>query len=1245
MVGATMSESEARSERVLELAEQFLERYRKGERPPLKEYTDRHPELAAEIREVFPAMAIMEKIAVAESSLEGEEADKKAARPAELALKQLGDYRIIREIGHGGMGVVYEAEQVSLGRHVALKVLPSQSLADAKQKRRFEREARAAAKLHHTNIVPVFGVGEHEGLPYYVMQFIQGLGLDVVLDELNHLQPGDAHTPTGAPAAGEIRVARRDTVAADVARSLLIGKFQPSADSEVGAAAPENPALGATEELPAAEAAARSVVSAPAKASGLSESFTVSSSSIILPGSGACAGAKSGSKKQSYWHSVADIGRQVADALDYAHKQGILHRDVKPSNLLLDLRGTVWVTDFGLAKVAGPGDDNLTHTGDILGTLRYMPPEAFEGKSDARSDLYSLGLTMYELLAMRPAFEEKDRAKLIKLVTTGEPAKLHRIKREAPRDLVTIIHKAIDRDPGRRYATAGDMASDLQRFLDDEPIQARRQTLLERYWRWARHNPGIAVLGGVLTAVLVIATLAALIVAGHMSVLADDARQAQQDAHVARLNAEASAAKAKENAESARQNEATAQQARLDALDQTYRATRNEISALRLARPSGWRSAALTRLEGLVRLGSRNLDKVDLRTEALACLAEMDVRLESKLESGSFGAWHIGYSPDGRALAVSDQGKSRIRVYDLTTNQELRSIPTSDPLGPLAFHPSGTLAVPQNAGRVVFFAIRSGQPSFPEIVGDGHVLNLVFSRSGERMAVAWGEANKRGRLRRVTVHETATGATLWSANLPENTPGDYKIALALSPDGKSVATMGPEAEVRLYSVGKDAEPIVLGKLDVRICALDFHPDGQSLAAGGRLTGAVWDLKSRAELLRIHAPEGGLWDLAYSPDGQLLAGACNDRLLRLWDSRSGRVIASIPSECGGVCLALAFAPAGDRVAVSGNSAEVFAIEGRNECRVYAPPKYPIGGLAFDRAKPALYACGYHEVRAWKLNESNANILRFTDRIVNALMIRAAPNARELALAFVPYQETKGDSDYSISVWAIDNPMMQRRLEGPRQGIVDCAFDPSGAHFAAASQDGGLYLWEFETGALRYRVDLPGITAVRFLDSNQLVVAAGNRLVLLAADAGAVRREETFPSIAAAFVITPDQREALVCTKDGTIHQVRLPDLLREQSRMVVDHPTNLAMEISPDGKLVAVTTQAGNRNLLIDPRTLELLAKLPDNDKRIVCLAFDHDGRYFSMAGAQIAVWDVTRVRAELVRLGLDLDLGESKPAR
>jgi hypothetical protein len=185
-----MSTIHSRSEVVVALAEEFLDRYRRGERPALKEYIDNHPELEAEIREAFPAMAMLENIALGEESL----ADNPAGGDGSEAdgLRQLGDFRIIRQVGRGGMGVVYEAEQVSLGRHVALKVLPRKKLLDPKQRLRFEREAKAAARLHHTNIVPVFGVGEQDGLPFYIMQFIQGLGLDEVLAELRRLRTGEA---------------------------------------------------------------------------------------------------------------------------------------------------------------------------------------------------------------------------------------------------------------------------------------------------------------------------------------------------------------------------------------------------------------------------------------------------------------------------------------------------------------------------------------------------------------------------------------------------------------------------------------------------------------------------------------------------------------------------------------------------------------------------------------------------------------------------------------------------------------------------------------------------------------------------------------------------------------------------------------------------------------------------------------------------------------------------------------------
>ena len=381
-------------------------------------------------------------------------------------LRALGDYRILREIGRGGMGVVYEAEQVSLGRHVALKVLSGQARLDNRHLARFEREAKAAARLHHTNIVPVYGVGSADGLHYYVMQYIGGLGLDAVLDEMRRANPKGTHEPgTGTVSVEE------------VARSLSLQKAEP----------------------------------APAP--------------VALPGRPSSVSNRSDTGRE-YWRSVARVGVQVADALHYAHQHGIVHRDIKPSNLLLDGQGTVWVTDFGLAKANDSAD--LTHTGDIVGTIRYMAPERFNGLGDTRSDLYSLGLTLYELLALQPAFNSPDRNKLLREVMDAEPVRLRQLVPGLPRDFETIVHKAVARDPNDRYSSAEEMAADLRRFVEDRPILARRVSSTERFARWCRRNPVVAGLSGGVIAALVAVAVVSTVLAVHLSASADAARDAER---------------------------------------------------------------------------------------------------------------------------------------------------------------------------------------------------------------------------------------------------------------------------------------------------------------------------------------------------------------------------------------------------------------------------------------------------------------------------------------------------------------------------------------------------------------------------------------------------------------------------------------------------------------------------------------------------------------------------------------------
>src|SRR5262245_48729476 len=247
------------------------------------------------------------------------------------------------------------------------------------------------------------------------MQFIPGLGLDVVIDELGRLRSG----PDSAEARPDSGTARIE-LASSLARSLV---GQGPANTTGWHDRPgEAPLPLPSGDLSPARGAVTEMDRVP--------SSTLTGSSVALPGQSVAGPSSHGGRKATYWESVGRIGAQVAAALSYAHKQGILHRDVKPANLLLDLDGVVWVTDFGLAKAED--SDNLTQTGDLLGTLRYMPPEAFEGKSDARSDVYSLGLTLFELVALRPAYEERDRNRLVKQVTTGDPPRLRKLRKDAP---------------------------------------------------------------------------------------------------------------------------------------------------------------------------------------------------------------------------------------------------------------------------------------------------------------------------------------------------------------------------------------------------------------------------------------------------------------------------------------------------------------------------------------------------------------------------------------------------------------------------------------------------------------------------------------------------------------------------------------------------------------------------------------------------------------------------------------------
>ncbi len=477
------------------VVESFLDRFRRGERPALTELMARHPEMAGRIRELIPALVELEQLGDSAGSLTPRARHSTATSDsgdAGPSPERLGDYLILRRIGGGGMGVVYEAEHESLRNRVALKVMQPRFRADSKYLRRFHAEARLAAGLHHTNIVGVFDYGEQDGVCYYAMQFIEGQPLDRVLADIRRLRDDDTHAESKIGPDGILTIP-----AASAARGLLTGRFAVETDPDLTTTV--NTACG--DEAPAAGAIrAGDPEPGPEQPDGR-EPSTLGSSSLF------------GLRELRYFREIARVGVQVADALDYAHRRGVLHRDIKPSNLLLDAMGNVWVTDFGLTKLEESSDPS--HSRELVGTLRYMAPERFRGTSDRRGDIYSLGATLYELLALRPPFEETDQIRLIERIRNDPPPPPRQLDRNIPRDMETIVLKALAKDRADRFGSAGELAGELRRFVEGRPIRLRPVSAVEQFWRWCKREKRLAaasIAAALLTIVLsVVSTTAAIV--------------------------------------------------------------------------------------------------------------------------------------------------------------------------------------------------------------------------------------------------------------------------------------------------------------------------------------------------------------------------------------------------------------------------------------------------------------------------------------------------------------------------------------------------------------------------------------------------------------------------------------------------------------------------------------------------------------------------------------------------------------
>ena len=709
-----------------------------------------------------------------------------AGKDEDEPLGTLGDFTLRRQIGRGGMGVVYEAWQGSMDRRVALKVLPAGIAADDRAFQRFMQEARAAGKLSHSSIVAVHAMGQDAHTPYYAMDFVDGETLAQVVARLKVLEP-EAETVFGP----------RESV-------IFFGK-------------------------------------------------------------------------------LAAAFADVADGLQHAHARKVIHRDIKPSNLIVDKEGRLRILDFGLARLEG--QESLTASGDLVGTPQYMSPEQARRRQvpiDHRTDIYSLGATLYELLTSRPPFRGKDHAETLSQIIERDPVEPKKINSRVPKDLETIVLKCLRKDAGDRYGTAEALGQDLRRVLRGEMIEARAQGAWERLARRLhRHKNGVVAAAFALFAVIVGLAVTTVLVANAYR-FAEDHR-----AHTQR---------------------------------QLY------ISDMRQA-VADWEAGNLARFQELLDRHRPQGEERDLRGWEWHHLDSRRQTSHAPLETDSDAAAAVAWSPDGQAVACG-ASDGVIRIFD--ASQRTQRFQLSCPVGParavawsltgdriaavcqdgtlsvwdlngqpvysheakinspqffaVAFHPDGTLLASASADQAV--RIRSS--------ADGALLHsielreflsipgLSFNSKGDRMAVAGLSPAS------VVVFDTAA----WK-EIHRFTPPAWLYAAVWSPDDALLATASEDI-VKVWDAGTGAELRSFRAHSGYVLSVDWSPDSRQVVSGGQ-DGLVkvWDLDARDKsptVLRGHT--GVIWSVSWDRISKRIASASQDGTLRIWDP-------SIPTEFVGI----------------------------------------------------------------------------------------------------------------------------------------------------------------------------------------------------------------------------------------------------------------------------------------------------------------------------------------------------------
>ena len=952
----------------------------------------------------------------------------------------IGRYRILRLLGEGGMGVVYEAEQDSPRRPVALKVIRPGLVSPALLKR-FAQEVQILGRLHHPGIAQIYEAGmADDGQPFFALEFIRGQPLDEYM-------------------------------------RLLLLPF-------------------------------------PAR---------------------------------------LELLAKVCDAVQHAHEQGVVHRDLKPGNILVDEAGQPKVLDFGVARAAEDlrSSTDRTRTGQLVGTLSYMSPEQVAADSaalDARSDVYTLGVILFELLAGRLPYhlERLPLAEVARVIREREPSRLGSIDSIFRGDVETIVGKALEKDKARRYASAGELAADLRRHLSNKPIQARPPSALYQLRKFARRNK--ALVGAVL------GVMAALAAGTVVSVLY--AVRADHNAHVADENAR----KAGENARQANENERRARY-------QTYRArlaaaaaalshhdvaeTARQLEAAP-AELRGWEwrhlharlddSAAVLPAGQLLRRGPSGFHLAAFTPDALVVSDEEGRRISSTPGRNVPGGRPVIHSADETtwlAAEILDRPGGVIRLWESTGEERLLRLPPDhNGADTLQFSPDGKrLAVLQGDHSVSVCDVSACRET-AHCARDGSNFNaMAFSDDGRRLAVAADDGRGlavTGDWPTVSVWDTDTSRIVVELRTPmsrvmgvafqprgdrlltalsdgtvhqwdvrtsrevelphERHEGEVK-AVAYSPDGLRVASAGQDRTVRVWRAEGRQDEAVLHGHTRRVVELAFSRDGRRLASV-QDDGVVrlWDTGPDATLPVLSGHKSYVYPVAYTPDGRLIASGSWDGCVRLWDAATGEAVAKLPQ--GGYVRALALSPDGTRLAAMGEGTDGLRVWDVASCRHVA---------TYKTAENTMWAVAYRPSGGHVAVLGPGHVIEVLDaatgeRLATIDAGRLEPFAVRRVLAYSPDGRLLAGpyEGNQVGLWESETYRLVGTLAGHEKTVLSVAFSADGRRLASAGADSLIRVWDIESRecrlVLRGHAD-EVFAAVFHPDGSRIASGGRDRLVRL------------------------------------------------------------------------------------------------------------------------------------------------------